>query len=255
VPSLYVAAARPPPRITTLTFPRVVVPGCPHHVLHRGNRKEKVFFDDSDRLVYLRLMREACKKYQTLIWTYVLMNNHVHYVAVPECEDSLHKTIKVAHGDYTSYFNSKYGLVGHAWQGRFKSFPMDEAYCRNAVRYIERNPVRAGMVARAEDYSWSSAAAHCGLRDDLLLSGTCPLVFEIPNWSEWLKIDPGDAENEIIRRHSRTGRPLGTRDFLVRIGNQIGRDLLPRKRGPRPNNTHPGDRETDNPEPAHPLFR
>jgi putative transposase len=181
-------------------------------------------------------MRDACQKYRTFIWTYTLMTNHVHYVAVPEREDSLHKTIKVAHGDYTSYFNGKYGFVGHAWQGRFKSSPMDEAYSRNAIRYIERNPVRAGMVKVAQDYLWSSAAAHCGLRDDLLLSGDCPLLLEIPNWSEWLNVDSGDAENDIIRRHTHTGRPLGSEEFLTRVGNQIGRDLLPKKRG-RPKTT------------------
>jgi REP-associated tyrosine transposase len=159
-----------------LRFPRVVVPGCPHHVLHRGNRKQNIFCDDSDRLVYLRLMQGASEKYEVRIWAYALMGNHVHFVAVPIREDSLHKTIKVAHGDYTTYFNSKYGLVGHTWQGRFKSFPMDETYCSNAVRYTERNPVRAGIVERAEDYLWSSAAAHCGLRDDLLLSDECPLT-------------------------------------------------------------------------------
>lgn len=237
-----------------MTFPRVVVPGCPHHVLHRGNRKENLFFDDSDRLVYLRLMRDACKKYRTFIWTYTLMDNHVHHVAVPERQDSLHKTIKVAHGDYTSYLNNKYGLVGHAWQGRFKSFPMDEPYCLNAIRYIERNPVRAGMVKRAEDYLWSSAAAHCGLRDDLLLSGNCPLILQIKNWSEWVNADPDDTENEMIRRHTQTGRPLGPRDFLVRIGNQIGRDLLPRKPGPRAKHGSDNSLEADKPDSVLPLF-
>ena len=222
-----------------MTFPRVVVPGCPHHVLHRGNRKEDIFFDDSDRLVYLRLMRDACEKYRMFIWTYTLMDNHVHHVAVPELEDSLHKTIKVAHGEYTSYFNAKYGTVGHAWQGRFKSFPMDESHCRNAIRYVENNPVRAGMVKRAEDYLWSSAAAHCGLRGDPLLSGECPLVLETPNWAEWLKIDSDETMRDVIRRHTRTGRALGSHEFVIRIGGQIGRNLLPRRRGPRPKSAPP----------------
>ena len=123
--------ARPfPMRIPTLgKSARIVLPGCPHHVLNRGNRKEIIFGDDSDRLVYLRLMRDACKKYRTFIWSYSLMGNHVHHIAVPEREDSLAKTVKEAHGEYTTYFNFKYGFVGHAWQDRFKSFPMDEAHC------------------------------------------------------------------------------------------------------------------------------
>jgi putative transposase len=182
----------------------------------------------------MRLMREACSKYRTFIWTYTLMTNHVHHIAVPECDDSLHKTMKVAHGDYTSYLNGKYGLVGHAWQGRFKSFPMDDGYCINAIRYVEQNPVRAGLVRRAEDYLWSSAAAHCGLRGDLLLSGDCPFVGEIPDWSEWVNTATDDLKDELLRRHIETGRPLGSNAFLVRIREQTGRDLFPKKPGPRP---------------------
>ena len=216
-----------------MKLPRVVVPGCPHHVVHRGNRKQDVFGDDSDRLVYLRLMRDACQKYRTLIWAYALMDNHVHHVAVPEQTDSFYKTIKVAHGDYASYLNSKYGLVGHAWQGRFRSFPMEESHCWNAIRYVERNPVRAGIVANAEDYLWSSAAAHCDLRDDLLLSGDCPLISQIPDWSDWLKVDAEDNLKDTLRQHTRTGRPLGSNQFIIQIGLQLGRNLLPRKRGPR----------------------
>jgi putative transposase len=211
-----------------LAFPRIVVPGCPHHVLHRGNRKEKIFFDDSDRLVYLRLMHDACKKYRTFIWTYALMDNHVHHVAVPDGEHSLRKTIKVAHGDYTTYFNRKYGMAGHAWQGRFKSFPMDEAYCQNTVRYIELNPVRAGMVRRAEDYLWSSAAAHCGLRDDLLLFGDCPLVAQIPNWSEWLRLDSNEERYEIIRWHTESGRPWVRKSSWFGLARKLGEICCPK---------------------------
>jgi putative transposase len=161
------------------------------------------------------------------------MDNHVHHVAVPENEDSLAKTIQEAHGDYSKYFNAKYSLVGHVWQGRFKSFAMEWEHCRNAIRYVERNPVRAGLVERAEDYAWSSAAARCGLRDDLLISGECPFVSEIAHWSEWLRTTEDEKIEDMIRRHTRTGRPLGPKTFLERLEGQTGRNLLPRKRGPR----------------------
>jgi putative transposase len=228
----------PPPTFqeeTMTEFVRIVVPGCPHHLVHRGNRKANVFRDDSDRLVYLRLMRDACKEHRTFIWGYTLMDNHVHHVAVPEHEESLGKTIQAAHGEYSKYFNIKYGLVGHAWQARFKSSPMEWAHCRNAMRYVERNPVRAGLVERAEDYLWSSAAAHCGLRDDLLLSGECPLVLEIANWSAWLSDPDNEAEQEIIRRQTQIGRPLGSNIFLRELEQKTGRKLLPQKRGPKRN--------------------
>jgi putative transposase len=211
---------------------RVVVPGCPHHLLQRGNHKENVFRDDSDRLVYLRLMRESCKLHRLSVWAYALMDNHVHHVAVPEHEASLSMAVKEAHGEYSRYINAKYGLVGHAWQGRFKSVAMDEAHCWNAIRYVERNPVRAGIVKRAEEYVWSSAAAHCGLRADPMLSGDCPLVGAVQNWSDWLRIEDKDQELDLIRKHTRIGRPLGPREFVMAIEERSGRTLLPKRPGP-----------------------
>jgi putative transposase len=161
------------------------------------------------------------------------MPNHVHIIGVPEKEDSLAKTVREAHACYSSFFNKKYGLVGHLWQGRFKSVPMAENHSRNAVRYVELNPVRAGLVKRAEDYLWSGAAGHCGLRDDPLLSKDCPLINDVKNWSEWLKLDNPIGFNESIRRHTRTGRPLGSDEFIANLELRTGRKLLPKKRGPR----------------------
>jgi putative transposase len=218
---------------TSLRFARVVLPGCAHHVLARGNRKADVFADDSDRLVYLRLLQQARDSSKTSIWAYVLMNNHVHIVAVPHSEDSLAQMVKKCHEAYSKYFNTKYGFVGHAWQNRFKSFVMEWTYCLNAVRYVERNPVRARLVNKAEHYLWSSAAAHCGLHGDVLLSDDGPLKQEIANWMEWLDVEnPADVETT-IRRHTEAGRPLGSNSFLAKAELETGRKLLPQKRGPR----------------------
>ncbi len=210
--------------------PRFTIPGCPHHVVQRGNRKVNVFQDDSDRLVYLRIMRDACALHHVDVWGYSLMDNHVHLVQVPETEQSLSRTIRDAHSEFSRYLNTKYRLVGHAWQGRFKSIPMDEDHCRNALRYVERNPVRAGLVQRAEDYLWSSAAAHCGLRDDLLLSGVCPLVSEIKDWAEWLKVEERESE-DLIRLCTKMGRPLGSKEFIDQLEIKTGRKILPKRRG------------------------
>lgn len=208
-----------------------MLPNWPHHLLARGNRKADIFCDDSDRLVYLRLMRDARDRYDVSIWADALMSNHVHLIALPHHKDALAKMIKEAHEAYTKYFNTKYSLVGHAWQDRFKSIPMDWEHCLNAIRYVERNPVRARMVSTAEDYLWSSAAAHCGLREDVLLSGDCPLVKEILNWPEWLRIENPQDSEDAIRRHTRIGRPLGSNEFLARAEIETGRQLLPGKRG------------------------
>jgi putative transposase len=151
---------------------------------------------------------------------------------IPERTDSLARTIREAHSEYSRYVNTKYGFVGHVWQGRFKSFPMDGDYCINAVRYVLQNPIRAGMVEIAEDYLWSSAAARCKLRDDSLIAPSYILTAEISNWSEWLRVEDSKS-NDLIRRHTRTGRPLAHEKFLRSLEDRTGRKLLPQKRGRR----------------------
>jgi putative transposase len=155
---------------------RIVVAGMPHHVTHRENRREKIFRDEEDYRTYLRLLQKAIVRYFVQLWSYSLMPNHVHLVAVPLRSESLGKAIHWAHGTYAEYFNARYSTGGHLWQGRYRSSVMDEHHVLNGVRYVERNPVRAGMVRRAEDYPWSSAAARCGLRHDPMLSDDLPLL-------------------------------------------------------------------------------
>ena len=108
---------------------------------------------------------------------------------------------------------------------------MDDQYMWNAVRYVERNPVRAGMVARAEDYLWSSAAAHCGLRDDILLTDDFPPPGVIMDWSEWLRLEESEAEIKAIRKHLSTGRPWGTPEFIQQLEALTGRSLQKRTVG------------------------
>jgi putative transposase len=190
-------------------------------------------------------MQQARGNSETSVWAYVLMDNHVHIIAVPQREDSLATMIKEAHETYTRYFNTKYGLVGHVWQNRFKSFVMEWNYCLNAVRYVERNPVRAGLVKRAEHYRWSSAAAHCRLRDDILLSNDNAVCETVTNWTEWLNVgNPPEVENT-IRKYTGAGRPLGSDAFIAKAQLDTGRILLPKKRGrhrrPEPSNAGNGE--------------
>ena len=141
---------------------RVVVPGIPHHVTQRGNRRADVFFDDADRYAYLNNLRRFARLHEIEVWAYCLMTNHVHFVVVPAHEKALALTFHDAHTCFVGALNSRRKLSGHLWQGRFFSTPLDNAHLWASVRYVERNPVRAGMVSRAEDYKWSSAAAHAG---------------------------------------------------------------------------------------------
>ncbi|MCC6143303.1 MAG: transposase [Candidatus Hydrogenedentes bacterium] len=213
---------------------RVVVPGIPHHVTQRGNRRADIFVDEGDREMYLRLLQQYAALHGLAIWAYCLMTNHVHLVAVPEHERSLGRALRDAHTVYAMYFNTRQQLNGHLWQGRFHSSPMDEGHLWAAVRYVERNPVRAGMVAQAEAYPWSRAAAHCGLRSDPLLHTAFPEPGAIEDWSHWLR-EEDDAETvERIRRQTHTGRPCGSDGFIARLETLLQRPLRPQTPGRKP---------------------
>ena len=127
---------------------RVVVPGEPHHITQRGNNRQDVFFTDEDRRFYLETLKERSERYGVKILGYCLMTNHVHLVAVPRAAESLSKGIGGTHLQYARYVNRLHGRSGHLWQGRFFSIPLDAAHAVFAVRYVERNPVRARMVRK-----------------------------------------------------------------------------------------------------------
>jgi len=172
-----------------------VIPGVPVHVSQRGNRRCPVFLEDADREVFLRILKQVSALYGLLIYAYALMTNHIHLVATPLYEYSLSASMRDLLSEYATYFNRKYGLSDRLWQGQFYSALLDEPHLWAAIRYVERNPVRAGMVQRAEDYRWSSATAHCGLRTDPLLSPLPDPPVSVGEWSSWLAVD--DVEQEL----------------------------------------------------------
>ena len=212
---------------------RVVLPGSPHHITQRGIRRFDIFRDDDDRNLYLDLFVESARRFGLEICAYCLMSNHVHFVAIPERQDSLWRCFHRCHGIYAVKFNLKYGLTGHLFQGRPFSCVLDNRHFWSAVRYVERNPVRARITYRAEDYRWSSAAAHCGMTQDRLLHPNWTEITEISNFKEWLRDD--DDENELfrIRGSTFTGRPCGDDDFIRNIETSVGRTLAAQKRGPK----------------------
>jgi putative transposase len=212
---------------------RVVAADVPHHVVQRGNRRQPVFFSTADYRAYLRLMADWCGQERVDIWAYCLMPNHVHLIAVPGSERGLARAIGEAHRRYTMRVNQREDWRGYLWQGRFSSCPLDEQYLLAAVRYVETNPVRAGLAKRPWQYPWSSAAAHVRGKDDLLVK-VKPKLRRVESWREYLGTEQDSTDLELIRRHSRTGRPLGSRDFVESLEAQTGRPLAPRKRGPKP---------------------
>src|SRR5262245_40766807 len=143
-------------------FARVVVPECAHHVTQRGNGRRDVFYTALDKAVYLGLLKQYSEHYALRILGYCLMTNHVHLVVVPSFEDSLAKTLREVHGRYARYRNALDRGSGHVWQNRYYSCAVEEVAVGSVMRYVELNPVRAGMVRLAADYAWSSAGIHLG---------------------------------------------------------------------------------------------
>ena len=213
---------------------RVVFAGLPHHVTQRGNRRERVFFGDEDRRTYLAWLKDYCDEHEVAVLGYCLMPNHVHLVAVPAAEDGLERALKPLHMRHAQRVNRARGWHGHLWQGRFFSSPLDEDYMWAALRYVERNPVRAKMVRRAENYRWSSAGAHCGLREDPLLTTARTWrerLSAVKDWSAWLA--EGDEAEELatLRRNVDKGLPCGAESFLDRLEKLAGRPLRVRPIG------------------------
>ncbi len=211
---------------------RVTAVNEPHHVIQRGNRRQNVFFKSEDKQAYLNILSLQSKLFELEIWAYCLMDNHVHLIVVPKEEDSLTKAISETHELYTRMINFREKWRGYLWQGRFKSVPMDERYLYAAVRYVERNLVRAGLVEKAEDYSFSSARAHVYNEDNRVLSRFY-LMDEIDNWGEYLKGAEEEEQLNRIRRQSETGRPLGSVEYLKSLEGRLGRTLIKRMTGPR----------------------
>jgi len=203
----------------------------PHHITQRGNRDQQTFFSDDDYAAYIDLMAEWCRKYEVDIWGYCLMPNHIHLIAVPSKKENLRLAVGEAHRRYTRRINFSKGWRGHLWQGRFSSFVMDERYLIACTRYIENNPVRAELVNRPEQWSWSSASAHISGKNDKLVNVEPVLSIINGDWRNFLMGSILSEELENIRRHGRTGRPLGSAHFVEQLERKLDRTLKPQKPG------------------------
>jgi putative transposase len=210
---------------------RIVIPDLPHHITQRGVRRMDVFFTDEDRLQYLKNLAEQGKRFGVSYLAWCLMSNHVHLIAVPERENSLSLGVGEAHRRYTRYINFREGWRGYLFQGRFHSFPLEGDYLLSALRYVLRNPVRAKIVKKAWDYRWSSAAWFVGKSADDPLAVPSDLLADIDNPRTFLAHEEERAP--LLRKHARTGRPLGSDSFIDHLEQLTGRILRPRKRGPK----------------------
>jgi len=209
---------------------RLVVPGYPHHVTQRGNRGQRTFFERSDYRKYLELIAKARRSADAAVWAYCLMPNHAHLIVVPGREDSLQQLFAEAHRQYTRTINFRYGWRGHLWQERFYSCVMDEPHLLAAVRYVELNPVEAKICRCPEDWPWSSARAHFAQRNDLLVE-VRPMLDLAGDWRTYLRAASSGTKLCSLRTHSRTGRPVGSDEFIDELERITGRSLKCKKPG------------------------
>ena len=208
---------------------RIVVPGVPHHVVSRGNNQQDVFFVDDDHRVYLKFLREDAEKHGLQVTGYCLMSNHVHLVATPKGEASLAMAVGRGHLRYTQYVNWRHRRSGHLWQNRFYSCALDERHAVVALRYVERNPVEAGLVAQPWQYRWSSAAAHVGDPDptgllDLQAWWAC---WSADEWREFVQTPEDESVASKLRSSTAGGWPLGTENFVRELERAVGCRVRP----------------------------
>lgn len=216
-------------------FARLVIPGLPHHIVQRGVRSMDIFDNDRDRSFYLHLLSEEAKRYKVIFNSWCLMTNHVHLIAVPENESSLARAIGEAHRRYTISKNQAAGVRGYLFQGRFSSCVLDDRHFIAATRYVEMNPVKAGMVTKAKDYPWSSCRYNLGIinHDPLIEKPVISTI--VDDWDSFLR----DGEKELdekIRAGTKTGRPVGDNEFIANLETKTGRRLQ-RKNPGRPRNS------------------
>jgi putative transposase len=221
--------------------PRLILPGVAIHIVQRGNNRNACFRSDSDYLLYLMHLRELATKMECEIHAYCLMTNHVHLLVTPSSTEACATLMRDLGQRYVQYFNRRYGRTGTLWEGRFRSCIAESArYVLACYRYIELNPVRAGMVQQPSQYAWSSYAANSGLRTDSLIKPHAEylaLGAEASTthaaYQDLFRDGVDLALLESIRDATNGGYPLGTDEFKSRLADASGR-RVERSVGGRP---------------------
>lgn len=224
--------------------PRLIADGLVYHALNRGNNRARVFFHDADFQLFLHALAQTKQRYPFRLYAYCLMDNHFHLVLEPAAGQNISRILQSLTVAHTWHYHQASATCGHVWQGRFKSpvVSADEHLLR-VMRYVESNPLRAGMVRDLRCYRWSSYLAH-GLGRRL------PLVDEVPLWAllgkteearqrywrGWLHTPLTEKELAAVRRSVTSGRPFGAAAWVEQIAARLGLELVPRPRG-RPRKT------------------
>ncbi|MBA2079608.1 transposase [Rhodanobacter sp. PCA2] len=202
-------------------LPRLDLPGIPQHIVQRGNNRLPCFLDDVDRRRYLHLLRMALLDTHCALHGYVLMDNHVHLLATPPEAGAIARLMQKLGRCYVAQFNARHRRTGTLWEGRYKACLVDsESYVLQCMRYIDLNPVRARLTDDPLAYAWSSCAAHCGQREDTLLTphpAYCSLACPGSNRTDTYRCLVYQALSDddliAIRSYLQQQRALGRDDF------------------------------------------
>lgn len=220
-------------------LPRYILPGQPQHLIQRGNNRCPLFLSDVDYRVFLDYFSEACEKNDCLVHAYVLMTNHVHFLVTPETNGSVAKTMQSVGRRYVQYFNVRTGRTGTLWEGRYRATVIGgDRYFYACSRYIELNPVRAGMVEYPEDYAWSSYRGNALGQFDAVIApapanqnlGDGPHA-RCRQYRSMFDDELTDESIEEIRRLTQKGWALGSENFKDEIEALTSRRTRPRPRG------------------------
>lgn len=206
-------------------LPRLSVPGYPHHVIQRGNNRQAIFVSDTDRQMFLGLLRDNAERHGVAVHAYVLMDNHFHLLVTPASEDSLSRCMQGLGRSYVRYFNDTHGRTGTLWEGRYRGAVLQpERHLLACMAYLDLNPVRAGLVAQAQEHGWSSHGHYAGLRVDKWITPH-PLVWGLGNtpfdrearYRDMVRDGVATAQAISLTQSALAGWALGDADFVARL--------------------------------------
>lgn len=219
--------------------PRMYLPGVPCHVVQRGNNRDACFYSVPDYTFFLECLGSACRRYQVAIHAYVLMNNHVHLLLTPGDASGISRVMQSLGRRYVQYFNAAYRRSGTLWESRHKASIIEaESYLLTCMRYIEMNPVRAGMVDHPAEYPWSSYRANAQAEPDSMITvHECysrlgePAEVRCHRYRSLFDHQLGEGETDAIRAALTLSTPLGDERFIQQVEGETGLQFGYAKRG------------------------
>ena len=212
-------------------LPRLTLPGYPHHVIQRGNNRQAIFAKTADYQRLLDLLDDNARQFEVAIHAYVLMSNHFHLLVTPQSSDGLPQMMQAVGRRYVRYFNDSQQRSGTLWEGRYRSTLIQtDRYLLACMAYIDLNPVRAGLVAQAADYPWTSHGHYIGRQMDKLVTPH-PLVWALGNtpfareaaYAELVQAGVNPVHQSALTQATLSGWALGEPDFVADLQKRTQR--------------------------------